>query len=155
MEQRKFERPLFKVLLIIASIAASATCMLPIMSAYSGGTESCTLVIRGFNLMEFSAGGVIPMIAPLLIPAILLGHQSKAAQELELILLIIGNAVTYVHGVNAARVWLTEVGDSMITYHQGMMVFPFVLVFVVMLALVISIFVNRDHIEEEDDEYSF
>lgn len=155
MEQRLLESPAFKILIIAASIAASATCMFPIMSAYSGGTESCTLIIRGFNIMEFSAWGVIPMIAPLLIPVILLGHQSKAAQELELILLVVGNAVIYVHGVNAAIVWLTEVGNSMITYYLGMMIFPFALVVVLMLALVISIFVNRDHIEEDDDELPF
>ena len=155
MDQRIFEKPLFKALLIITSITASATCLLPIMSAYSGGTENCTLIIRGFNLMEFSAWGVIPMIAPLLVPVILLGHQSKVAQEIELILLNIGNAVTYVLGFNASRMWLTEVGDSMITYYPGMMVFPFASVFVLMLALVINIFASRNHMEEHDDELPF
>lgn len=133
---------LYFITITVLSIISCFLCVLPIMSVYSGGTEGCTLIVRGYNLMEFSAWGVLPAVVPLLTPAILLIHQSKATQEIELILLIVGNAVSYVHGFIAAREWLAHVGDSMITYHFGVMIFPLVSTFVLILALVSDIFAD-------------
>lgn len=151
----KFVKPWFKYAIIIVSIAISAMCLLPIMSVYLGGTESGTFIIRGFNLMEFSAWGVIPMIAPLLIPVILLGHQSKAAQEIELAALLVGNTVAYVHGFNAARAWIDEIGGRITIYHPSRIVLPIAFVFVLIAFGVISVFAYQNSTEEDDDEYPF
>lgn len=127
-------RRYFKVIMILASVAVTIMSILPVMSIYLSGGESCTLYVRGFNLMEFSAWGCIPLFAPLLIPVILFGHQSKAAQEAELMLLFGVNMVSYVHSFNAARAWL-ELEDALITYYPGMLLIPFAFI----LALIIGV----------------
>ena len=143
---------LFRNAVTILAVLSFLMCLLPIVSVYSGGTESGTFIIRGFNLTEFSALGVIPMIAPLLIPIILLGHQSKAAKEIELMALLVGNTVAYVHGFNATRAWIDEIGGRIATYHPGIIILPIVLMFVLMLSWVIGALVDGNYVEEHDDE---
>lgn len=112
-------------MIVSAGIIAAAMCFIPIMSVYcSGDSESGTLVVKGINLMEFSAWGIIPLFADLLVPFIVFGRQSDRVKETELILLFIANTVSYVHSFNAARTWLAEVGSSVISHHLGVYIFP-------------------------------
>lgn len=117
-------RRLLNSLLSIACISVSIMHILPVMSTYLSDGESCTLMIRGYNLMEFSALAVIPMIAPLFIIVILLGYQSKSAQEIELLFLTAVNMICYVHGVNAAKDWLYSLDGSLLEYYPGMLLLP-------------------------------
>lgn len=128
---------LTKTVIIILSIITASFCLFPIMSTYSGGGESGTLIARGFNLMEFTALGIIPIIAPLLIPIILYGNQNKASKERSLILLFLGNMLSYVHSFNAANDWLENVSDSPIFYYPAIVVYHlcFILVLVIPKAI--------------------
>ena len=116
--------PVLALIPVLSGVAVFALCALPLISAYCGGGESCTLVIRGYNLMEFSGWGAVPMLAPLLVPAILFGNQPKAAREAELVLLFLADVVCYAHSLSAARIWLETVGDSAISVHPGMILCP-------------------------------
>lgn len=131
----RFAKSCLKYAIMFASIAVSAMYVLPLLSVYSGGIESGTFVIRGFNLAEFSVWSVLPLIAPLLITVILFGHQPKVAQKIELIALIVGNTAAYVHGLSAARAWIDEIGGRITTYHPSVFVLPIALIVVVALAL--------------------
>lgn len=53
---------------------------------------------------------IVILIAPLLVPVILYGCQSKQAKELEILLLTIGNSICFVYGAVAARLWLFDIG---------------------------------------------
>lgn len=110
----------------IVCIAVTLLCTLPLMSVRIETGEIGTLVVRGYNLMEFSAWGCIPIIAPLLI---ILLHlcRSKAIREAGVLLLLAGNAICYVHSFNAAKTWLTEISGSGIVYHPGAMLYPLAL----------------------------
>lgn len=128
-----------KIITIILSLIAFAISFFPFMSAHSGDEESGTLIVRGFNLMEFSALGVIPILAPLVIPVILYGNQSKAAKERGLILLLLGNMLCYVHSFNAAKEWLENVGDSLISYYPTTIIYPVCFILVLILAKIFEI----------------
>lgn len=123
-------------LLTVACIAVSIMHILPIMSTYLSDGESCTLTVRGYNLMEFSALAVIPMIAPLFTLVILFGHQSKSAQEIELLFLTAVNLICYVHGVNAAKDWLYSLDGSLLEYYPGMILLPLAFCLVVIGVLI-------------------
>ena len=135
-------RRLHKTLIFCASIATTALCALPLMSTYLSGEESCTMFIRGYNLMEFSALGCVPLFAPLFILAVLLGSQTKAAKETMMLFLFAANMICYVHSFNAARIWLGSLGGSLLTFYPGMFLIP--LVFAMLLGLV-KIFELRTH----------
>ena len=113
-----------KQFILWMSIVAAALCNLPIMSTCLNDGEQHMIVIQGYNLMEFSALGCIPVFAVLLIPVILFGSQTKAAKEVELILLFCVNMVCYVHSFTAARAWLDSIGDSLIIYYPGRLLYP-------------------------------
>lgn len=141
-------KDIFKIIIVVASIGATATCALPLMSVYSGGMESCTLFVNGYNLMSFSAWGCVPMLATLLIPFILFGKQSGKVQEAELLFLVIANAVCYVHSFNAAREWLRSVGDSMINYHYGAVIYPLGFIGVLLLVKCFELFFKDEPCKE-------
>ena len=126
-------RRIYRVIFVLVSIAAATVCVLPIMSAYFDGTESCDLIVRGFNLMEFSAWGGVCLLAPLLIPGILFGSQPRAAQEIEIMCLLSGNIVCYAQSFNTARMWLEEHGASLITYHPNALWYPMTFIAVLIL----------------------
>ena len=113
-----------KIITITLSLIALAISFFPFITIYSGGAEGGTLTVRGFNLMEFTALGAVPLLAPLLVPVILYGHQSKAAKERSLILLLLGNMLCYVHGINSAIDWLNTVGTAPISYHPALIIYP-------------------------------
>lgn len=117
-------RKAYSIILVLTSVAAAALCALPIMSARVGGTESCNLILRGFNLIEFSPLAAVCLFAPLLVSGILLGGQPRAAQELELICLLVGNIACYSHSFSAAQTWLADRSISLITYHPNMLWYP-------------------------------
>ena len=86
-----------------------ALCFFPMQSGRITDGEACTMVIEGVNFTEFSAPSIVILFAPLIVLAILYGCQSRQAKELELMILIIGNSICFVHGANAARAWLLEI----------------------------------------------
>ena len=141
----------YRIILTLMSAAASAFCALPIMSAHSGGTESCILIIRGFNLMEFSSWGSVCLFAPLLVPGILFGSQSQMAQELEIMCLLLGNIVCYSHSFNAARTWLAENSTSLFTYHPNTLWYPAAFVAVLVFGWIFVRFSIRDAVLYDDE----
>ena len=86
-----------------------ALCFFPMQSGRLTEGEAYTAVIEGVGFTEFSAPSIVILIAPLIVLAILYGCQSRQAKEVELILLLIGNSICFVHGANAARAWLLEI----------------------------------------------
>lgn len=131
-----------RYIFIALSVITTAILLFPIMSTYSGGEESGTLIVRGFNLMEFSAFGIIPILAPLLIPVILYGNQGKAAKERSLILLSLGNMLSFVQSFNAAKAWLKNVGDSPISYYPAIVVYHLCFILVLILPKVIEVILS-------------
>ena len=141
----------YKIILVLISIAATAICVLPVMSVYLSDGESGTIFVRGYNLMEFSALGCVPLFAPLFIPAITLGSQTKAAKEMELLILFAANMVCYVHGFNAARIWLDSLGGSPLTFYPGMLLIPLVLLMLLGLAKIFELLTHQNfwHIKDK------
>ena len=101
--------------------------------------------------MEFSALGVIPLFASLLIPIVVLGQHSRTAKELVLLTLFTVNTISYVHAFNAARAWLNTVGDSLITYHPWAFLFPLGFITVLALAKILDIITQKEWSECDDD----
>ena len=98
-----------KYTIVALAIITLALCFFPMQSGRITNGEACTMILKGYNFTEFSAPSIVILIAPLLVPAILYGCQSSGVKELELILLMIGNSIWFVHGANAARTWLLEI----------------------------------------------
>lgn len=114
----------YKTIITLACVGVFVLAALPIMSVEIVGGESYTAIVRGYNLMEFSPWGVIPLMTPLLIFLIVFGKQSRAVKEAELLLLLVISMICYVHSFQLATEWLRSVGTSMIARDVGMALYP-------------------------------
>ena len=122
-------------LLMILSAALLGLNALPILSTHCGSIESCTLMIRGYNLLEFSSWAVIPVFSPLLVLSILISLQKKSTKNMELVILLTANTVCYVESLRAARTWLDGVSSGLINCHPGMLSFPIGILAIVFYAM--------------------
>jgi len=115
-----------KSITLFCVVATMVLNALPVMSVYSTGRESCTFIVRGFNLIEFSPWGAIPISAILVVLGIFLSCQSKASKHAEILLLLTINLVCYAESVRCARIWLEGIGSEQVTCHAGLILLPLV-----------------------------
>ena len=95
------------------------------------------MIIKGYNFTEFSVPSVVILIAPLIVLSILYGCQSKQAKELELILLLIGNSICFVHGAKAARTWLLEIDATIYGMTNiALLLYPMAFVLLCFIAII-------------------
>lgn len=95
------------------------------------------MILKGYNFTEFSAPSIVILIAPLLVLAILYGCQSKHAKELELILLMIGNSICFIHGANVARAWLLDIGATIYGRTSlAIMLYPMIFILLCFVAII-------------------
>ncbi len=118
-----------KFIILLADLAAVMLSALPIMGMRLSGGEWGEITIRGYDLLEVSAWGCLPLLTLLLLPVILFGNQSKAVQEAELLLLLSSNVLSCVHSCNAAQIWLTNLEDGLVRYYAGHTLYPLGFVF--------------------------
>ena len=125
-----------KYTIIALAVLSIALCFFPVLSAEITTGEVYTSVIRGYNLLEFSTFGIVILIAPMLVLTILYGCQSKAAKELELVVLLLGNNVCYIHSIHNAWRWLNEIGAALIEVKTAMLLYPIVFIVLCISAII-------------------
>lgn len=116
-----FTRRLFDILIATCFFAAVMASTQPLLSTKAGYD---TILVRGFNLMEFSALGCVPVLAPVLILFIIFGSQGRKVKEMCLVAFMLFIAICYCHGFIAAREWLMEASEARIIYHPCTLLFP-------------------------------
>ena len=126
----------FMMMLSLAFVALNA---LPIFSAHCGGSESCTLIVRGYNLLEFSFLAALPVFTVVIILGILFSFQKKSAKNVELLLLLLANVVCYLESMKATRAWLEGISNAPVNSHFGMVAVPIGTTIIIFYAI---LFVN-------------
>lgn len=139
-----------KWFLLAAAAAAAALSLLPIMQAQYSDGEWGRAVIHGYDLMEFSAWGYLPLLAPLLAAGILFGHQPVAAREAELLLLFGGSLLSCVHSCNSAQQLLTQ--EGLVLYAAGFVLYPLGLL-VILAGAVVCILLPNLHARRKPCEH--
>lgn len=114
-------RQLFDVLFIAEFFATIIFATQPLLSGKAGYD---TILVRGFNLMEFSVLGCVPVLAPILLIFVVLGCQERKVKELCVIAMLLLTVICYSHGFIAAQEWLLEASEASITYHPCILFFP-------------------------------
>ena len=108
----------------VLSLISIALCFFPILSAKITTGEVYTSVICGYNLLEFSAVGLVILIAPILVPTIMHGCQTKEIKEISLEILLLGNSICYTHSVHKAWQWLHEIEASLFEIKATLFLYP-------------------------------
>ena len=122
-----FDMEIKKANIILCEMLIVFMSTFPIMSVPSGGMECGILVVRGYNLVEFSSWGIVFLSAPLLLSA----THSKRNKRLVLICVL----SSYIYALCVAYAWLNRIGNSPVAFHIGALLSPLLLLFMVLLMI--------------------
>ncbi len=123
----RFTRRFFDSLIAISFLAAVIAST---QTLISGKIEYDTLIVRGFNLMEFSSLGCVPILAPAILLFTIFGTQDETVKELSIIISLVLVAVCYCHSFITAREWLMGISEARVTYHPCAILFPLALLLI-------------------------
>ena len=97
----------------------------PVASVYCEGEYASTsIIIRGYNLCEYSSLGFFPLVMPFMI--YLLERTSKAAAERNNFIITATVICTYGLGYSLKIAWdhLVEIGSFPVEAHVGILLYP-------------------------------
>jgi len=131
----------------LLSILSYAFLILPIYSTTIDGEEGCELIIRGYNLAEFSVWGSLVFTIPIIIIAVTYSRQYNKMKNLLLIAIYLFSIVVFHNASVAADTWIRSVADGFVLCRPYQLI-SFVFVFASMIFS--FIYINRD--ADSDDK---
>lgn len=143
--QAKHQPCLYRRIAVITCLLALIQLSAPILSTYVTGDLECgNIIARGFNLMEFSLLGAVPVLTPCLL-LLLNGKRISGKAALTCIgCLAVGNMVSLGIAVQSAYVWMQSIATSEVVFHlTGMLYIP-----TIIAAMLLS-YLNTSNYEEE------
>lgn len=105
-------KKIYKWSAIVLSVAGYLTLLLPLAKVTE--RDGCTMIIRGFNMVEFSPWGSIVLSVPLIIIAILFSHMEKTHKTIGLISVQLLNSVGLYNSINKAYEWINSISPEYI-----------------------------------------
>ena len=132
------------VLAVMCSAAALASLALPMMSVYCSDGESGTILVRIFNLAEFSIAGFMPMIVPLLLIAAVFIRFPLKWKRLTVIGIFAADAVCTAIAAKNAHAWLAEIGAKSVRFHPICVIYC-----LMMIAAVFIIALSAEKAEQD------
>lgn len=144
----KFKR--FSVLFILLSYIS---LILPIYRTIIDGEEGCELIIKGYNLVEFSVWGNLIFAIPIIILAITYSRQDGKIKNLLLVAMHLFSIVVFYNASKSADIWIRGVADGFVLCRPYQMI-SFIFVFASMVCSFMYINRDADNVREEDGEES-
>lgn len=115
MKMKKFLNPLA----ILFSLAAITTLVLPLFSQYIVGGESYNMVIKCYNLVEFSPLGSVVLISPILLIGLILSKLKNSFKTVGTMGLLLLDLLALSHSYSAAYNWIIAEAGSHPQVHMN------------------------------------
>jgi uncharacterized membrane protein len=100
---------------------------LPVFSTRITDGEACGLVVKGYNLVEFSPWGGIVLLAPLVLLGLMLSKLKNTTKTVGLIILFALNGVALCASTSAAYKWMYDVSTEFVEPHMYHVIYAFLL----------------------------
>ncbi|MBR2043542.1 MAG: hypothetical protein IJ946_04310 [Clostridia bacterium] len=120
-------RKLFSVLAIILSLFAIASLFLPIYSTNITDGEACNLIVKGYNLVEFSPWGGVMLLTPLVLLGLMLSKIKSSVKTIGLLGLLLLDSVALCGATSAAYSWITNIATGFVKPHMGHLIYALLL----------------------------
>lgn len=127
---------ILKFMSITLTLFSLASLSLPIYSTHITNGVACNLVIRGYNLVEFSSWGGIVVLAPLVLLGLMLSGLNNNIKTIGLLGLFILDGVALCCSTSAAYKWICEVSTTFVELHMNHLVYA-LLYFIAMICFYI------------------
>lgn len=128
-----------------------ASLFAPIYSTRIDGEEGYELMVRGFNLAEFSVWGCLLFSIPVLIFAISYSNISKVWKSMLLMALYIFSIIVFYNASIAADTWVREIATGFVLCRPYQII-SFISMFASMVCSFIDCNTNEKVLLEESDE---
>lgn len=110
---------LFNVISVLLSIAAFISLALPFYSSHVTEGEAYNMVIKGYNLVEFSPLGSVVLISPILLIGLVFSKLQNNHKTIGILSLLPITAIALNHSCSAAYRWMTEQTSSHILLNMN------------------------------------
>lgn len=103
-----------KAVSVLSALLAMATLFGPIYSTYIAEGESCNMIVKGYNLVEFSPWGSVVLLAPLVLVALTLSKLKPTVKAVGTLALLLLTGVALSGSVVAAHTWICGVATGFV-----------------------------------------
>ena len=110
---------ILKIAGIILSVLTLYSLALPIYSTYI----SCDIVVRGYNLVEFSPWGGVVVLAPLVLLGLTLSKLRNTTKTVGLIGLLVLNGVALCGSTYVAHTWMCDIATGYVEPHMSHLIY--------------------------------
>lgn len=136
----------------------------PMFSTRITDGEACNLIVKGYNLVEFSPWGGIVLLTPLVLLGLMLSKLKSDIKAIGLLGLLILDGVALCGATSAAYSWITDIATGFVKPHMGHLIYA-LLLFLAMVCFFVSnnyslnikslknSRVDEEHIEVEPVDY--
>lgn len=115
----------FLAMLALAACIASVACLVFVdfFSARDREEPAFICVVKGINLVEFSGWGGITLLLPVMLATLQLSCLDRRGKNILWFLLNIGGAYSISEAYIAAKMWIRESVNVLITFEPGQAAF--------------------------------
>jgi len=143
----------FKRFSVLFNVLSYISLILPIYRTTIDGEGGCELIIKGYNLVEFSVWGSLIFAFPIIILAITYSRQDNKIKNLLLVAMYLFSIVVFYNASKAADIWIRGVADGFVLCRPYQMI-SFIFVFASMICSFMFINGDTDNEDEKDGEES-
>lgn len=118
-----------KYISVILSVTSLIALILPLFSARVTYGESWDMVIRGYNLIEFSAWGSIVLFVPIVLIGLMLSKLNNSIKNIGMLALFLFDVVALHKASNCAYNWVLQQTSEYVQIHRNQFLY-IVLLFV-------------------------
>ena len=104
---------------ICFSLCAMLTLVLPMFSGHVTGVESWNMVIKGYNLIEFSAWGSIVLFVPIVLVGLMLSKLNTSIKNIGMMALLLLDAVALYKSSTSAYNWALQQTSEQVQIHPN------------------------------------
>ena len=138
----------FNLIATILSLSALLSLSLPLYNTTLLDQESCYMVVKLFNLVEFSPWGGFVLLAPIALLGLMLSKLNNNIKTIGLLILFILTGVALCSSTSAAYEWICNLSTGFVQTHPNHLIYA-ALSFLSMFCFYIANNMNWDDCESE------
>ena len=105
------------------SMITALSLILPIFSTYITGAEAWNMVVRGYNLIEFSPWGSVVFVAPLILVGLIFSDLKNKVKTVGMLALALVDSFALNASVIATYKWVSEQATGAIELQFGLLIY--------------------------------
>lgn len=108
---------------ITFAVLSLFSLILPIYSTFIAEGESCNIVVRMYNLVEFSPLGAFVLIAPSALLILMLSKLKSSVKTIGMITLLLLDCMAVYRTISVAHSWINNVATGVVNSNIGCLIY--------------------------------